>query len=530
MSWDRGFISALSQSSIALEFLLEFVNITNHLGQNYRIRVGGNVRFSGVRVVPQRWNVSFGGFSCDLAGEIQPMLPYIRKGQLAVLFCRVINQTDFERIAIGQLDTLNGFRGRFTLVFRDFLSALQNSFDTRSGALFSSADPARFNLFYEVGQTAVVGTTSFGITDTTINLNNTSFFKKHSGTASIPSRGVAKIEPISGDDPFYIFWTGKTSTQLTGISTMSNRGGSRSVAATNSICRYVAFAENQPWDIIGSIITSTGSASNGPLDIFPQEWSCGGFISRDLFDFADASKQASYIKRSDNGVYEWGIVIETPLNNGIRSIVDIGSLSGQWPVYRQGKISWRGCSDPYQIDSEIMMGAPQAQLFDNDIIQILDHQFYNPDIPNIYRTTLITYSQAGNATFSGGGSDRVQSLPAIYNIQRDNTLYYLHDRSGVDKSGEMALGDLRRMRRWDLYVSERLVLQVPLKFSGLVAGDIVEITSRYLYGLLEPQNRTFNAKRAMVTACDFDFDNQNCVLTLCLAGRKSYPKPDQEIL
>ena len=107
-------------------------------------------------------------------------------------------------------------------------------------------------------------------------------------------------------------------------------------------------------------------------------------------------------------------------------------------------------------------------------------------------------------------------------------MYYLHDRGGVDNSETMALGDLRRMRRWDLYISERLVLRVSLKFAGLVAGDIVEISSRYLYGLLEPQNRTFRGKRAMVSACDFDFDNQRCTLTLCIPSRKTKQTTDTE--
>lgn len=539
MSWDRGFIDALGAGSISLEWALQFVNVANHLGQEYTIYSNrgapqiatGGISISGSRVIPQRWNVSFGGFSVQLIGDMRQILPYIRKGQIAALYCRIIGATDFERIAIGQLDTLSGFRGRFQMTFRDLLSALQTSLDTRAGTAFSTSDPPHFNLFYEVGQTKNI-THTLATSHTTLTVSSNTVFKKHSGTGSIPSRGMIRITPVSGDPDFYVFWTGTSgSNDITGISDVSNRGGSRVSAGVGSTATYIAFAENQPWDILGSIITSTGTAAaNGPLDIFPREWSVGGYISRDLFDFADVSKQASYIKRSDNGVYEWGLAIESPLTNGIRSIVDIGTLSGQWPVFRQGKISWRGCSDPDEVDSEISMGAPAAQINDQHILEILSHEFFNPDITNIYRTTRIVYNQAGSGKYSGGvyDGDRVDTLPALATIQRDNNLYYLHDRGGVDNSDTMALGDLRRMRRWDLYISEKVVLRVSLRFAGLVAGDIIEISSRYLYGLLEPQNRTFRGKRAMVTACDFDFDNQRCVLTLCIPSRKTKQTTDTE--
>ena len=527
MSWDQDFINQLDRSSLAFDWLLQFVDVTNHLGQNYTVRLPQGVSFSGCSVIPQRWNVSFGGFSVAVHGDISEMLPYIRKGQLAALYCRIIGESDYQRVAIGQLVTLNGVRGRYQLNFRDLLSALQNSLDTRAGTAFSTSDPPRFNLFYKLGRTTTL-TAQLNTGHTTLTVSDNSFFKKHSGTASIPSRGMIKITPTGGSD-FYVFWTGTSgSNDITGISTVTNRGANRVNAPIGSIATYIGFLENQPWDILGSIITSTGSAgANGPLDIFPREWSVGGFIDRDLFDFGDVSRQASYIKRSDNGVYEWGLVFEEPLTNGIRSIVDIGIKSGQWPVFRQGKLSWRGCSDPDGNDSEIMMGGPVASIKDHHIIEILRHEFYNANIQNIYRTTRIIYNENGAGKFSGGvyDGDRVDTLPAIATINRDNSLYYHHDRSGADKREEMAIGDLQRMRRWDLYISEKIVLRVKISLSGLVAGDIVELSSRYLFGLLE-SGRTFRGKRAMIISCDFDFDQQSCVIGLAIPSRKTKQTTD----
>ena len=542
MSWSSGFLAGLRASSISLDWALQFVNVSNHLGQEFTVYSDrgepkistGSITFQGTAIIPQRWNVSFGGFSVGISGDIRHMLPKIRKGQIAALYCRIRGFGGYERVAIGQLDLLSGFRGNFQLSFRDLLSALQNSLDTRAGTAFSTSDPPHFNLFYEVGQTTT-STHSLGTGATTLQLTTNSFFKKHSGTGSIPSRGMIKVTDNGAGGTnavFYLFWTGTSGgTDLTGISSVTNRGDTRVLLHAGSTVQYVAFIENQPWDILGSIMTSTGSAgANGPLDILPREWSIGGYVQNDLFAFGDVSRQAAYIKRSDNGVYEWELVVEAPLDNGIRSIVDIGSLSGQWPVFRQGQISWRGACDPDGRDSELALSAPAAEIFDRDIVAILAHDFYNPNLANIYRTTRIIYNESGAGRYSGGvyDGDRVDSLPAISKIERDNSPYYLHDRGGADNRSTMALGDLRRIRRWDLYVSERLQIRVSLAFAGLVAGDIVEVSSLYLFGLLESPRETFKGRRAMVLSCDFSFDDQSCVLTLAIPTRKTKQTTDTE--
>ena len=60
--------------------------------------------------------------------------------------------------------------------FKDLLSALQTSLDTRAGTVFSDTDPPHFSLFYEVGQTTTT-TATFGTGDTTLNLTDASFLR-----------------------------------------------------------------------------------------------------------------------------------------------------------------------------------------------------------------------------------------------------------------------------------------------------------------------------------------------------------------
>ena len=104
----------------------------------------------------------------------------------------------------------------------------------------------------------------------------------------------------------------------------------------------------------------------------------------------------------------------------------------------------------------------RAQITDYDIIDVIRHDFFSPDISNIYRTTFVKYNYV-NVYYSGGiyNSDRVDSLPAMTQIERNFSQYYL---AQPDNRQSQALQDLRRLRVWDLYISERIVIKLPLRF------------------------------------------------------------------
>ena len=134
MSWDIEFVGSLNRSSLYVRYRLEFVGVLNALGEPFSVSddqgpvqiARGSVRITGSRVIPQRWSVSFGGFSLQLSGDIRSILPKMRRGQIAVLQCS-INRGGFRNLAIGSLDTISGQRGLFSLGFKDLLSALQMS-------------------------------------------------------------------------------------------------------------------------------------------------------------------------------------------------------------------------------------------------------------------------------------------------------------------------------------------------------------------------------------------------------------------
>ena len=157
---------------------------------------------------------------------------------------------------------------------------------------------------------------------------------------------------------------------------------------------------------------------------------------------------------------------------------------------------------------------------------MLQHDFFNSEIPNIYRTTYVKYNYV-NVYYSGGkyNDSRVDSLPALKEIERDFSQYYL---ANPDNRQDQALQDLRRLRIWDLYISEKVVLRLPLRFATLVAGDIVTLRSDYIEHLYDSIDPRYKGRYCMVFACDYSIDEQQCILTLGIPSPKMEKAKDTE--
>lgn len=532
MTWGSSFINNLDSATIFARYKLSFLNIQNSVGDSFDLYddIGdiqiarGSIRISGTRVIPQRWSVSFGGLSLQLTGDIRHILPKVRKGQLAILSCS-INNSPWEILFLGSLASLSGQRGLFSLTFKDLLSTLQNSLDANAGNALESFDVrARFTIFYNAGlTTTTTGAQAFGLTDTDLLVNDSTIFKKR-GT-----KGIVRVQN-SGVD-FYLFWTGSTSNSLTGCTTAEYGNTTRTSAPIGSTVTYCAWLEGTPIEIIGAILTSTGAGTNGAYDVYPQEWSIGGRIDKFIFDSSDAERGSKQIVASDGSTYQLGIAIEEPLTGGFRALSDILLTVGIFPVYRQNAISLRACTDPEGIETRITSDV-RAQISDLDIIDVLQHDFFNPDISNTTRTSAILYNFSHTA-FSGGiygtGSygmgKYVDSLPAVPTIKRDFSQYYL---ASAGKRQEQAFQDVRRLSLWDLYVSERITLKLPLRYAVLVAGDVVTLVSEYIEHLYDPISPEYQGRYCMVLGVDYSIDAQECIVTLGIPSPKMQRTTNEE--
>ena len=540
MGWSPDFIAGLGSGSIVPEYELRFLQLNKSVGSEVivgssgwagkgsmagtSIKIdAGSVQVQGTSVIPQRWAVSFGGWSIGLVGDIRRLAPYIRRGQLTELWCRLNGFSGFERIAMGSLDSLSGSRGVWSLRFRDLISSFQNSLDSSMAGTYDD-----FQIFNRAG--ILTTTTDFAwyhTSDTTMSVVTAIDW-------DLPDGGPALIKCYSSypNDYFFAKYTGKTSTSFTGVEGLDYPIGTvdpRDLPSTSTI-EYCPWILGRPWDILGKILTSTGSGTNGSFDKYPRHWGIGGQVDSSIFDNGDAFQNRGLIKRSDGSThYYWNDAIESPWTAGFRDFVTYASKAGQWPVQRQGYVSWRGCSDP---TGETMGYEPlvKSRINTSDIHSILSHEFYNPSLGHHYtstasliKPTFLSLPYTKVASTANFVANRVSALPYQKEIERDLRRHYDdgEEYGGADERVAMAMGDINRMKGWDQFASEKLVLRVSLKFAVLCAGDVVEITSGFLSGLFMGPGKSYNAQRAMVLNCSYVIGSASCVLQLgILSGRE----------
>ncbi len=519
MGWSNAFISELYKASIEPVFELRFHDLGNGIGRDYcifshgtgQLKIGrGGVQVSGVSVIPGRWSVSFGGFTIRLVGNTQYLFQAAQKGSFASLYCK-LGSSSFERIAMGQLKAMrkNSFGPEITCVFVDMLTAFQNTANSEIGSFPSpsSVNPPRQDWFYELGITKQL-TSNWTVGDTSMALTNTTGIRRETG-----ENGVVKCQSTSSADPFFLEFNNSTSTT---ISTTPNSGTaaypSTSAAynlntSTGSFVTLCAQLDDHPVNILGKLLESTGTGTNGSFDTLPAAWGIGGLFSEGLFDKQDGTTQQRLISGSTTTNYKWRVVFDEPQTNGIRDLLSLAENVGQWAVFRQGSFSWRSCCDPTTV------GFVAGQLFDQDIFQVVSHDIFDPTQSSVIPISKLEYANAIplNSLFRnsvGVTSGRVGSLPATRQISRSGKLIYSPDTD----EGDLALADLNRMAKWDHFTFEKVTLKCKLITAQFVAGDVLEITSSKIIGL----NGEYRTQRALVVGSAFDFSSNSSIIQVCV--------------
>ena len=510
MTWSNAFVNSLDLPSKTTEYALRFIGHSNDyfLGAGATIRQSGliniaaaEVTIDNARVTPQRWSVNFGGFSILINGDLRPIdVSAFRKGAIAELHMR--RNGIPERVAIGQLRSLSGGRGVWRLEFGDFISALTSRLSTKKEEL---------NFYYNAGKSTVVTsghTFSFGSSPADrLYLDDITIFEKDSNFD-----GMAFVTNGSGTTSYYR-WSGKTATTGTaGYLTITDTGQWPAIADLNGLAvgdKVVSIArlQGRPDFVFARTLMSTGGATQGTYDDYPASWGSGIDWNPNLINNQDMSLWYDAYKTA-SGAHEVQFAIDTPQDSGIRYLIDKFLNMGMWPVFRQGKISWRVCQDP-----ELALNVTiSAHIKNNDIIAIESHAIYSPSQSVVYaKSTIVTSSAVGNEVRSSVDISNVQALPANDEISRDNKLIY---RIDTPAQSAQAVVDLARMAPWDQYTYEELVLAVHERFAGLVAGDIVAITSGYIYGFKEATGKTYLGRRGMILGVRWLPNQSRCILSI----------------
>jgi|TARA_R100000479_G_scaffold175970_1_gene128484 hypothetical protein len=507
MAWSTDFIAALSAPSITPIYILEVVRVPQGVGapafiysDRGDLQIGrGGVDIQGTSVIPQRWSVSFGGFALELVGDIRPFRNSLIRGALCVLRVSIAGLAD-ERIAIGQLDQIEGVRGVYRASFKDYLSASQSRFDTRKvGTQYRS------QWFYGTATKTTVSHV-WNPFQTSLQVVSTDDFTKSTGID-----GVLYCVPSSGSAPFFMHWSAKD--DATDIFTVSGRAdhpstASESLLHVGSEVYNAARVVGAPFSIFAQLITSTGTGTNGPNDRLPESYGNGAPLHHSFFDVADAQNTSSYILPSSGTFYQWDFVFNEPLSGGLRAVMDIAGNVGQWPVMRQNSFSWRGCCDPTGQSGN--KPPTSAHIYDDDIISIDGVQFFDPTLSAPFLQTSITYD-VSNTTKSVVSNTDGDYLPMNTEIERQFGTRY---STGGSNMASMASGDLDRMQIWDLFHWTKVSLRVRLRFAVLCAGDVVQLTSAFIQDISTQVGDTYNGRNGMVLEVGYNITSRSCILVI----------------
>ena len=531
MSWSAGFKNKLKKLSIAPIYELVFHNLPLGPGGNYTI-YGGQEPFmvqnpktkslrikksgpsiSGCGVIPGRWNVTFGGFDVPIQGNIKGLFPDIRRGAFASLY--VILDGVKERVAFGQLKSITGVKDDWLFSFIDMVGALATNCDGGivNANLISLNNPIPYGkFFYRAGQTTTTNAT-YSMGGNTISVSRLDDFEK-----SYAVDGLAKVE-IAGHGTAFFEWTAKSAASGAGTLTLTtaSKGGSviypGDLALTNipsgSTVTALVRLKGKPWELLPYILFSKDGDRSEPFDEYPRSWSAFGNFPADVWDENDAAVNNNRVVANPTTTsYAWNYTIEEPLTSGFRELTDLFANVGLWPVWRQNAMSFRCAVDPRSQNI-----APVIEITDSEIIRVESQELFSAENPAVYSAVKFIYGTGATDKYvTASTANRAPSLPfeGIYEIDQQ----FIYDPTTGTAKSQMARGDVDRIKGWTMNSIEIVQITVGIEYAKLCAGDIVAVTSEYIFNQTQQQRNGWLRMRAMVVDISYSFSTRECNLRL----------------
>jgi hypothetical protein len=531
MSWSSDFIRQLQKAdSLAFRFRLHFLPSPHGAGSEYIIDnssqyiqiEGSSIRINGTSIQPQSFSATFGQFSIVVVGDYRYVNDKIAKGQLAVLYAGFEGYapSDYQRLIWGNLEAVRKINFEtFELVFGDALMSLNTRQDKRvdPSLILGGRNVSRSAFFYTIGQSTTL-TANFNTgSDTQLYLTDISFFEKSS-----LENGLILIDDTVHGTPFFAQWTSKTTTTApAGYLTLTPTGpltpsypspSSVSVPTTIQAAHTTVYNAAQISEFPPHIIYRLLELGGSPA--LPASWRVGGDLGVDIYDYSDADAQKDYIQSNLGGTYSWRLAFDAPETELLRVISSKASSHGQWAVLRQGRISWRGCTDIYYNVTPNKFKQIAAIITDADIQSVISHEFYDPSVNAVYHQVKIQYDQDENLASTLPVDATTLPIYNEVNLRGDGlTLNPSLTRSAL------ANGDLNRLRNWLLYPPEKLTLNCKIGLATLVAGDDILLKSDIIYGLDEEFGKTFN-RRGMISSVDIDFSTRAAIITILFLPKR----------
>ena len=447
------------------------LKLSSHSAYGAMTGMGMELNVGGSSLIPVEWKYTTGTASIVFNGEeLNQLGQHVRRGQVARILMGFQGYAfaDFEPIFIGRVQNIEGAAPTWRISFLDAMSLLQNRWDT--GSTLVNA----FDLFSDAEKTTTLDG-SYSAGDTTVTVASTSNFSK-----SNVAKGMFKITPSSGD-PFYLSYTGKSSTQFTTVSSSGQHGTTAVNASSGDTVTNVPLVPLQdPIDLFAQILISDGTMSSSPPNVLPYKW--GYAVPTEFIDQVDmANQQAALALASGSYILEWKATeIAT---NSLAWIQEKLLANGVIPVVRQGQFTVRTIQ--YPDTAEVTTG---IHIGDDEIVDIQWYAFA-PNAQVEYQTV-----QVQDASGTSGPIDTTYTFPVEY-----QKLYDMSDQLWTNQAA-VRTNILDRVQYWGRVVPYQLELDCAgLRLAQLCPGDIVELTSDHIRaGLGTSEEDNWTQRAAMV--------------------------------
>lgn len=505
MPWGATFRGELLKSTLSPQFSIASIRppypiasggwiVTgDHLGQLYP--------FVGTSVNTFTWAAQPGTFGFSIVGDTHLFRQNMWPGQLCEIRCGFpgMDPATWEPIAVGAIWQVSGTIQELRVECLDLLGAMRSRY---------TAVAEEQALFFDVGgevTTDMTASFNFG-TATTISVTSTTGF---------PSSGLIQLDhPNLTNGPFFVSYTGTTSTTFTGVSTTAKLGTTGQVMPSGTVTSAAVITDH-PIDIARQVLASTGAATNGTFDVLPESHGYA-FADRHL-DHIDSDKFRAFCTPS-SGSGDWSVPVTEPQDNGYNWLQSWLQLGGYFLTMRQGRITVRGAQHLTVGTSTVaaVNGIHQPSnitITDDD----LDHGSY-PQWDAWDSNHVVEYAtyRVKTATNRSEVTETVTGLPAA-NRYLENLKDYVFDNETNQRSLQ-----LHRLKQWRCRRPERLTIQwANPRLMQLAAGDPVRLNLNRVAGRLNTSSAGYRDHWGMVIQNNPDWMRMRGTMTIAVPPDKA---------
>jgi len=516
MTWSADFARRLSAQTVAPIVLLHVVKWAGTPGRQFYLAsapgygvpeaIGIDVQISGSSLTPGDWRYTHGTCSVEIVSDSIGDLAYSApRGAICIVKMGFPGYAlaDFEPVFMGRVSTITGSGKRWQMQLWDGTSILMSRLTLASASAYRAN---RNNLFFNIGGGTSYQTTlavNYSAGASTLDVVDASVFEKLDGAGTT---GAVSVD--NGTDPaFFLTYTGVSGNQLTGVSTSNMLGTEQKAAVIGDTASGVAYLEGTPRVLFLRQLLS-GSGTSTLYDKMPDSWGYG--LPRDLVDVDDVvNMQAAIDARLASGSYSLSYGQLAQVTDSYGWLSDFYRTLGLVPIQRQGLLTLRPIQDPN--DLAIISG---AHITDDAIDQIEEWNAYHPDMQAEYQQVEVStgvHDPTGSPAISSKTSYSVPStLPVA------DTLSYLADDKIYQNQTAIADEIKSRVGVWGPNLAETVRVRCAgLRFAGLVATEIIHLTTSGIYGgRINSTREGYDSQPCMVLSCSPDYAAGTVLLIL----------------